>query len=252
MSILIFGQGYVGQATASLFKYRDPVVWHDPDKGLRASGIRDISRAIICVPTPSGESGLDITAVLESLEYLESRGFEGSVAIRSTLDFKFLTYVQTRIPLIYWPEFLRQAHAESDFFDPVQVVLGGPDSLVHDWRLWLRSFDYAPNSIWTLTDIASALLIKLGTNTALAAKIIMFNSLYEACQMHGADWAGVRAGVGLDPRIGSGQTMVPGPDGQHGYGGKCLPKDVGALSAMLPDDEFLKALITRNERLRDA
>ena len=93
-------------------------------------------------------------------------------------------------------------------------------------------------------------MIKLGINAALAAKVTLFNTLYDACAVSGADWASVRVGVGLDPRIGAGQSMVPGPDGQRGYGGKCLPKDVGAIADMLPDDEFITGMIARNLRTR--
>ena len=28
-------------------------------------------------------------------------------------------------------------------------------------------------------------------------------------------------------------TQVPGPDGKYGYGGKCFPKDVNALAALI-------------------
>jgi UDP-glucose 6-dehydrogenase len=32
-----------------------------------------------------------------------------------------------------------------------------------------------------------------------------------------------------DPRIGKSHYMVPGPDGDRGYGGHCFPKDVNAI-----------------------
>jgi UDPglucose 6-dehydrogenase len=32
-----------------------------------------------------------------------------------------------------------------------------------------------------------------------------------------------------DPRVGDSHMQVPGPDGQFGFGGLCLPKDTKAL-----------------------
>ena len=32
-----------------------------------------------------------------------------------------------------------------------------------------------------------------------------------------------------DPRVGDSHMQVPGPDGQFGFGGHCLPKDTKAL-----------------------
>jgi UDP-glucose 6-dehydrogenase len=33
----------------------------------------------------------------------------------------------------------------------------------------------------------------------------------------------------LDTRLGNSHWMVPGPDGDRGYGGHCFPKDMTAL-----------------------
>ena len=250
MTTLIFGRGFVGKATAGILTC--DIAWYDPAQGHDQVDLRAVDHAIICVPTPDSSLGLDHSAVYTSLTYLASRGWSGPVAVRSTsMPAAFDSMLSIKSNLVYWPEFLREAHAAQDAANPSQVVLGGSDAVVHQWRMWLRSMDHAPLASWTLTDMKTAAMIKIGINSALAAKIVLFNSLYQACQSVGADWAGVRAGVGSDPRIGTGQTMVPGPDGGFGFGGKCLPKDLGALAAMLPDDQFLQGTVSQNAVLRD-
>ena len=250
MTTLIFGRGFVGKATAGILTC--DIAWYDPAQGHDQVDLRAVDHAIICVPTPDSSLGLDHSAVYTSLTYLASRGWSGPVAVRSTsMPAAFDSMLSINSNLVYWPEFLREAHAAQDAANPSQVVLGGSDAVVHQWRMWLRSMDHAPLASWTLTDMKTAAMIKIGINSALAAKIVLFNSLYQACQSVGADWAGVRAGVGSDPRIGTGQTMVPGPDGGFGFGGKCLPKDLGALAAMLPDDQFLQVTVSQNAVLRD-
>jgi UDPglucose 6-dehydrogenase len=39
----------------------------------------------------------------------------------------------------------------------------------------------------------------------------------------------VRQVVSADTRIGASHTLVPGPDGERGWGGACFPKDTTAF-----------------------
>ena len=68
----------------------------------------------------------------------------------------------------------------------------------------------------------------------------------------GADWHTVREGWLLDPRVGRSHTAVF--EGQRGYDGKCLPKDVqaiiaAAISAGL-EPKLLEAVRDTNDHIR--
>ena len=58
----------------------------------------------------------------------------------------------------------------------------------------------------------------------------------------------------LDPRVGDGHLAVPGLDGQPGFGGSCLPKDMAELLAMAStldiDLEVVSAALRANQRRR--
>ena len=45
-------------------------------------------------------------------------------------------------------------------------------------------------------------------------------------------------------------SQVPGPDGNRGFGGKCLPKDMSAFSK-ISDSKIIKQIISYNKILRE-
>ena len=47
--------------------------------------------------------------------------------------------------------------------------------------------------------------------------------------MNDVSYEFVRELVCLDERVGESHTEVPGPDGKHGFGGTCFPKDLNSL-----------------------
>ena len=83
------------------------------------------------------------------------------------------------------------------------------------------------------TDSDTSELIKLSQNSFFATKITFFNELYQLCSRLGVSYNQVLAGLLADGRIAQSHTQVPGPDGQLGFGGECLPKDL-----FMFDNEF--------------
>jgi len=72
-------------------------------------------------------------------------------------------------------------------------------------------------------------MIKYTANTFLATKVAFFNQIYDLCQQNGADYTVIRQILSHDLRIGNSHTVVPGPDGERGFGGHCFPKDTKAF-----------------------
>ncbi len=121
------------------------------------------------------------------------------------------------------PEFLREGQAVWDFFNPDRVVVGIDEPAMEKMVTGLYPAD------WPLVrcDRRSAELVKYAANTFLAIKISFANEVAQLCEALGADSQKVLAGVGLDGRIG-GDFLSPGP----GFGGSCLPKDLGGFIAV--------------------
>ena len=80
-----------------------------------------------------------------------------------------------------------------------------------------------------MTDWHTAETVKYYINTFLATKVSFANEMKQLCDMMGIDYDEVRDLALLDERIGKSHLKVPGPDGHHGFGGKCFAKDLNAL-----------------------
>lgn len=250
MNVAIIGHGMVGSNTAKIFN--EPLI-HAPDKGMVIDDFKDVHYAVVCVPTPSTGKGLDHSFVDGVLVHLLSKNFNGVFVVRSTCEPEYVSDLATRYhSVLYWPEFLRERTAAYDCVKPHLVVLGGTNYLTSKFREDLEKIHHGGLAKWAVTDVVTASVIKLGLNTALAAKVATFNSIHEVSEKVGANWEMVRLSIGADPRIGTGQTNVPGPDGQFGFGGNCLPKDSTAFSNLVKDNLFLKSILTYNKTIRQS
>jgi UDP-glucose 6-dehydrogenase len=89
-------------------------------------------------------------------------------------------------------------------------------------------------------------------NTFFAAKITFVNEFRRICEVFGTDWHAVREGWLLDPRVERMHTAAF--DGDRGFSGKCLPKDLEAIVSASADAGYLPTLLQEihlsNERFR--
>lgn len=251
MNNLIIGKGICGKATGIILQNK--VDYHDPAKKLEINDTSEYCFAFVCVPTDGSSSGtLDYTSVDSTIEHLTNTGFRGLLVIRSTCDPVYLKHLQEVYnSTIYWPEFLREAHYEDDAVNPENVVIGGEAQYTQELVSLLKTSRHCSLCYWKPTDIVTASIIKLGLNSALAAKIAMFNSIKEVCEAQGADWETVRTTISNDSRIGDGQTMVPGPDKLRGFGGKCLPKDLSMFGKLAKENVYLNSILLYNNKIRN-
>lgn len=228
MKIIIAGYGFVGKAIHNALKDKHELVIVDP--AYTTNEIRnnqDADGLIICVSTPTGENGIiaeNIANVLDQVPIFIP------VLIKSTVTpavVDVFDEVYANHSIVYSPEFLRAASANQDFLNQKYVVLGGEDPEYFWQDLFQNSLPNC-NLVFNCT-AHEACLVKYSINSFLALKTSFFNQIFDICQATGMEYDIVRHIVSQDVRIGSGHTLVPGPDGERGFGGHCFPKDTEAF-----------------------
>ncbi|MEZ4364085.1 MAG: hypothetical protein R3B48_28185 [Kofleriaceae bacterium] len=259
----VIGYGYVGRGTAHALDKVAETAWHDPSvDGSRS--LDELARwahaLFICVPTPTTRSGAaDVGIVREVAGYLAKLDIDLPVILKSTVPPGTTVDLVRRWPglaLVFSPEFLRERHYLEDAASPNRVVLGWTPAIDEPRRvqvrdLLMRRFAHAP--LVELTSIEAELL-KYTANALFSVKVSFANEMADLAERLGASWEAVRAALVLDPRVGDGHLAVPGPDGERGFGGKCLPKDTAALLSVATDHridlDVVAAAVRANGRRR--
>jgi UDPglucose 6-dehydrogenase len=160
------------------------------------------------------------------------------------------------IPLLFCPEFLRERHFLEDAASSNRVVLGWSQSIDDGCRaqvreLFVRRF---PNALLVELACLEAEILKYAANALFGVKVSFANEMADLAERLGASWESIRTTLVLDPRVGDGHLTVPGPDGERGFGGKCLPKDMAALLGVAAEHDVqldvVAAAVSANNRRR--
>tara|TARA_Y100000996_G_scaffold216870_1_gene170312 strand:- start:1923 stop:2777 length:855 start_codon:yes stop_codon:yes gene_type:complete len=235
----IIGQGFVGNAIYQKFKNYFEVLTFDLDSKLCNSTLENIcdrcETIFICLPTPMNENGSCCTDIVEDvlkdIEILTSfEQKEKTIVLKSTvspgttkkwnIEFNFLN-------IVFNPEFLTEANAVNDFENQSRIILGGPRPQTTKLKqIYSKVF---PKAHIIKTDSTHAEMVKYLTNSFLATKVSFANEIYQICDKLKVDYDKVVEYAVLDDRLGKSHWAVPGPDGDFGFGGHCLPKDLSAL-----------------------
>lgn len=139
-----------------------------------------------------------------------------------------------QLHMFHVPEFLSSATALLDTLRPIQptVLLGAPDttpaSVVDRARRVLRGL-VSPLQSVVVVRAAESEATKLFCNAFYATKVQLCNEFYALCQQHSISYDMVRHLMLQQGWIHPMHTQVPGPNGERGFGGACLPKDLDAL-----------------------
>ena len=274
----VVGVGYVGLVTAACFAdLGHDVVCHDIDPervdALRAGRVpiyepgieavlernrarmrftlepADVFAAcrvvFVCVDTPPTESGdADLSRVMAVVGALPAAGDRVVLVMKSTVPVGTGERIRAdlaarglgHVGYASNPEFLREGRALADFMEPDRIVIGAFAEADAAAVAALYADIDAPV---IRTDVASAEMIKYGSNAFLATKISFINEIANVCEEVGADVAAVAHGMGLDERIGP-HFLRPG----IGYGGSCFPKDVRALKQLAGNSGYHFQLLT--------
>jgi UDPglucose 6-dehydrogenase len=198
---------------------------------LELADVLDRCRVVfVCVDTPPTASGdADLSRVEAVVAGIPATGVRHVLVMKSTVPVgtgeKVRLELDARgldqIGYVSNPEFLREGRALADFMEPDRIVIGASTDADGQAVADLYADLEAPV---IRTDVASAEMIKYGSNAFLATKISFINEIANVCEEVGADVSVVAQGMGLDDRIGP-HFLRPG----IGFGGSCLVGDETVL-----------------------
>lgn len=260
-SIGVVGGGVVGSAVARTYlEWCDVRVW-DILPGRRTVGdpklVLDCDIVFVCLPTPQKPSSLEcdtqhVKRFFHSLHYHYQNHV--NFILRSTVPIGFTKRIRERCALdnlVHSPEFLTARTAHTDAMIPSRNIIGAPHGTGVMERLLESVYQARFPGVPTLcmnSDESEA--VKLFLNSFFAVKVAFFNECRCFADKLGLDWERVMEGVLSDGRISHAHTKVPGPDGNFGFGGTCLPKDLASLVYQIIEVECLphitEAALDRN------
>ena len=234
----IIGQGFVGNAIYQKFKNYFDVHTYDLDESKSNDTKENVIHQqylFLCLPTPmntDGSCNVDIIErELENIDLIaDNHEVVKTVVIKSTISpgtTEKWNKKYEALNIVFNPEFLTEANAVEDFNNQNRIILGGPRPATTELRrLYSKVF---PKAHIIKTDSTHAEMVKYLTNSFLATKVSFANEIYQVCQKLNIDYDKVVEYATLDDRLGKSHWNVPGPDGDFGFGGHCLPKDLSAL-----------------------
>ena len=257
MKIGIIGFGVVGKAVANTFTKISKIKKYDKYQDLDSfNSLIDSDFIFLTVPTPFDckRNEVDDSAVVESLKRLENLNFSNVVVIKSTLPPGSCDrYTEIfNLNLVFNPEFLRESTSPNEDFEKQRVVvIGTRDEEIYGNTKKMYERVLVPDAIYYHTTFLEAEMIKIAQNAMLASRVALANMIFDACEQNGVVYNTVRE-IAFDSFdiLGPHMTQVPGPDGNRGFGGKCLPKDIRAFSTIYNSD-LLESIIGYNDSLRE-
>lgn len=232
----IVGLGYVGNAVR--FSYQKNAshiklieIDIDPSKNCHGTyqELKDADVVFVCVPSPPKEDGSCDSGPLESvLDNLKD--FKGVIISKVTATPDIYEKLQKKFPnLVHSPEFLTAANSVQDYLHSSYAIIGGSNENSHKAYEAIK-IGLPDLKLAYCSTIGEASLAKYIINTFLATKVVFMNEMEKLARIGGHNWEVIRSLIATDSkRIGNSHTQVPGPDGQYGFGGICLPKDTLAL-----------------------
>jgi len=241
----IIGYGFVGRAVASGFS-KTSILLSDPkynDLTIDFMCSHNPEAIFVCVPTPTDDSNYEV--LTNVLDQIFATNYTGIVVVKSTVLPDYLVSYN----VVYNPEFLSRATANEDFINPPMVILGGNVDKTKQLADIYRKYSDVNMDKVVFTDIKTASLAKYCMNSFYATKVTFMNQMYDVAQQLGVKWSHVTSILANHPWMGSHHFQVPGPDGERGFGGPCLPKDTEALVKEF-DVELLKSVLEINQKYR--
>ena len=262
MRIGIIGQGYVGTAIKVGFEPYYTVETYDKYDGMKSTVqltdmVETCKVIFVCVPTPMNTDGTCHTDIVESVvKEIDDRVDlanipKPTVVIKSTVPPGTTDRLHKKykgVDVIFNPEFLTEMNFIEDFKNQSRIILGGVrrgTSLLR--QIYSKVF---PHATIVKTNAKYAETVKYFINCFLGTKVSFANEMKMLCDEIDIDYDKVVEYATYDERLGKSHWAVPGPDGELGFGGHCLPKDISAIVNGYGDMELLQAVLKVNDRVR--
>lgn len=200
-------KGVVGNATYQWLKAMHPghrIIGRDKGDCPQKSNV-----AFICVP----EAFMEVAC-------RETAGYTGFMVVRSTVVPGTCKTLQITVGkhICHNPEFLREATAVQDVFNPSYVLIGR--CCPEHGEVLRRLYEPAQVKI-VVTNTVTTELVKVTINNYLACLVSFWNEMEAIAQASGVSGHRVGAIATLDPRV-----VGYGARYHHKFAGKCLPKEV--------------------------
>ena len=265
MKIGIIGQGFVGTAIKVGFESHYELETYDKFSTSKSTcDLHDLvllcDVIFVCVPTPMNKDGSCHTDIVEEVvseinEISISSESNPIVVIKSTVSPGTTDRLNSKcdgISVIFNPEFLTEANFIEDFKNQTRIILGGTREGTNLLRqIYSKVF---PTAHIIKTGSITAEMVKYMTNSYLATKVSFSNEIKQVCDKLDIDYDKVVEYATLDERLGKTHLGVPGPDGDLGFGGHCLPKDINALMSVAHEfgiePGVLEAAVETNDKVR--
>ena len=211
--------------------------------------LADVDLAIVCVGTPSAPDGShNMSYIAEVSRQIAqavdpNRSSPLTVAYRSTVRPGTVTGLiepifrselgdevfDRTIELVYNPEFLREAAAIKDYFEPPKIIIGTRDGKPSANMDKLNANIKAPVFY---VGYGESEITKFVDNTWHAAKVAYANEIGRVCMQLGISAAKTHEIFISDTKLNI-SPYYTRPGGA--FGGSCLPKDVRALQYISGD-----------------
>mgnify|MGYP003670168227 FL=1 len=237
LKIGIIGNGFVGSAINENLKnnYKFLIYDRKPDLANCKSTeevVRGAKIVFVALPTPMQRDGsCDLSIIFSAMSEIYNCYDDNIIILKSTVAPGTCEEIRQRFPrmrIVFSPEFLTESNHIEDFKNCNRMIFGGhPEDTAECVRLLQTVF---PDKYYFTTDWKTAEMVKYFINSFLATKVSFANEIKQICDKAGIDYDSVAKLALYDNRIGNSHLQVPGPDGHKGFGGKCFPKDMNALT----------------------
>lgn len=237
MRLGVTGYGVVGSATADVLRRLGHSVFiNDVSPARMEAGIQQG----FGLRTDASDIDVDFVCVPEAFAAEAVTGLpEGSIIVlRSTVTPGTTDRLATELgrPLLFMPEFLREATAAWDALNPNLVLIGSHDEEAGN----LVGSIFAPlMSKVVVVQPAVAEMVKLSLNSYLHTIISFWNEIHILCERIGLPSHLVGRLCAEDPRVPTYGAVMHGSP----VGGRCLPKDIAQLINFASDLQYSPDLL---------